>query len=195
MNDQRTAYPGRAPKKYPKPDLHGRVRWCDIPYKDVNRAIKFFTDVFDWNFNDAPNAYPNGDPGKRFIWGTTGPSQPGTEAAVPGFVNVALIHPETHNYLGNFFADINVDLSDTDVRVGGIMEVHMDEPISKTLEKVKEWGGEVVWVDPQSLKDELESANWLMSAIIKDPSGNQWNIWRCPASRTWEEPEAGYDKE
>ena len=33
------------------------------------------------------------------------------------------------------------------------------------------------------------------SLTVADPNGNTLNLWRCPSSRTWDEAEAGYDKD
>ncbi|MDO4543586.1 MAG: hypothetical protein Q4C01_03445 [Clostridia bacterium] len=193
MNDKNQAYPNRPPKKYPNPDLHGRVRWCNIPYENINRAIKFFTDVFDWDFVDTSAAPPGGNYDKRFLYGASGPSQPGREGSVPGYVNFSLLSPDLAKYYGLFFDDINHP--DGTTKVGALMEVHMDEPITVTLDKVVKYGGKVVKVDEAALRDDLEAANWSMSAVISDPNGHLFNLWRCPSSRTWEEPEAGYDKD
>lgn len=46
-------YPYRPPKKYPKKDLHGRVRFGRIFYHDLPRAQKFFVNVFGWDMIDA----------------------------------------------------------------------------------------------------------------------------------------------
>ena len=43
------------------------------------------------------------------------------------------------------------------------------------------------------LPEEVEG--WAASCFAKDPSGNELFLWKCPPSRTWEEPEAGYDEE
>ena len=178
MNDKRSAYPGRPPKKYPKPDLHGRVRWVSIPYYELDRAIKFYADVFGWNFVDAAAGVNAPDPSRRYVYGTTGPSQPGTEGNVPGFINFSLVYHE--------------DLGD---QMKVTAEVHMDESIRTTLDKVEEYGGKVLSVTDSALEDGLQVANWNMSATIEDPDGNTWHLWRVPGSRTWEEPETGYDKE
>lgn len=44
-----------------------RVSWFDIPADDIDRAQKFYRDVFDWNFNkwDGPMEYYMADTGKE----------------------------------------------------------------------------------------------------------------------------------
>ena len=76
-----------------------------------------------------------------------------------------------------------------------MMEVHMDEPITNTLDKVVALGGKVLHCTQSAASDGNEDANWLSGADIEDPAGHKIFLWKCPASRTWEEPEAGYDKE
>ena len=40
-----------------------------------------------------------------------------------------------------------------------------------------------------------QTEGWTSSAYVNDPSGNRLYLWKCPTSRTWEEPEAAYDQE
>lgn len=44
-----------------------RVSWFDIPADDIDRAQKFYRDVFDWKFNkwDGPMEYYMVDTGKE----------------------------------------------------------------------------------------------------------------------------------
>ena len=37
--------------------------------------------------------------------------------------------------------------------------------------------------------------DWAEVATVEDPAGNRLLLWKCPDSRTWEEPETDYDRE
>ena len=56
-----------------------------------------------------------------------------------------------------------------------MMEVEMDVSLQETLDRVVEKGGKII--------------------DSKGEAGNRLLLWRCPDSRTWEEPETDYDKE
>lgn len=169
-------YPYRPPKKYPRKDLHGRVRFGRIFYHDLPRAQKFFVNVFGWDMIDAVILGID-DYEHRPLFVATGPSQVGYEGLVPGLMNTRLYYDDTGDNKPFF-----------------MMEVHMDEPITRTLEKVEAYGGKVIGFN-KSAADGNEDANWFSGAYIQDPAGHKIYLWKCPASRTWEEPEAGYDKE
>lgn len=177
MNDKLQAYPNRPPKKYPQKDLHGRVRFGRIFYRDVGRAERFFKEVFGWDMIDAAilgwDSYEH-----RTLFVATGPSQTGYEGLVPGLMNTRLMYDPTGDEKPFF-----------------MMEVHMDEPIKTTLDKVVAYGGEVIGYNQSANDDKNEDANWFSGAYIKDPAGHKIFLWKCPASRTWEEPEADYDKD
>jgi hypothetical protein len=68
-------------------------------------------------------------------------------------------------------------------------EVHMDRPLADTIREMVAAGGSYEGELPE------EAEGWAGQAFVKDPSGNILLLWKCPPSRTWEEPEAGYDKE
>lgn len=114
----------------------------------------------------------------RPLFVATGPSQVGYEGLVPGLMNTRLYYDDTG-----------------DNRPFFMMEVHMDEPITNTLNKVKAYGGKVIGFNKTAGDEGNEDANWFSGAYIEDPAGHKIFLWKCPASRTWEEPEAGYDKE
>ena len=69
------------------------------------------------------------------------------------------------------------------------MEIHMDRPVAETVQQMIDYGATLIGDLPK------ESDGWVSQAFIKDPSGNEFKLWKCPPSRTWEEPEAGYDKD
>ena len=69
-----------------------------------------------------------------------------------------------------------------------MMEVSMDVPLEETLKSVEVAGGKIIYGN--------DNANdWAECAMVEDPAGNRLLLWKCPDSRTWEEPEADYDKE
>jgi predicted enzyme related to lactoylglutathione lyase len=70
------------------------------------------------------------------------------------------------------------------------MEVHMDVPFAETLADIEAHGGTVIGDRPKDATDD-----WVTSADLRDPAGNLLNVWKCPPSRTWDEPEADYDKD
>ena len=119
-------YPYRPPKKYPQKDLHGRVRFGRIFYHDFERAQKFFVNVFGWDMIDAVILGID-DYEHRPLFVATGPSQIGYEGLIPGHMNTRLYHDATG-----------------DERPFFMMEVHMDEPITNTLDKVVAFGGKVI---------------------------------------------------
>ena len=170
-------YPYRPPKKYPQKDLHGRVRFGRIYYHDFKRAQKFFVNVFGWDMIDAVILGID-DYEHRPLFVATGPSQIGYEGLIPGHMNTRLYHDSTGEEKPFF-----------------MMEVHMDEPITNTLDKVVAYGGKILGYNQSAADDGNEDANWFSGAYIEDPAGHKIYLWKCPASRTWEEPEAGYDKE
>ena len=167
-------YP-RAPKRYPKKDLHGRVRFLGISYKDFKRFQKFYVNVFGWDMFELPEAAGGKKPGgeEPAVLIATGPSQVDWEGIIPGHMNLMAHHAE-----GEQLDDMTL-----------IMEIHMDEPIACSVNRAVEHGGSVVGEIPE------EKDNWTNSVIIKDSFGNLLSLGRCPSSRTWDEAEAGYDKD
>ncbi len=167
-------YPYRIPKKYPKKDLHGRVRMLLMSYHDFARFQKFWVDLFGWDMFALPEAAGGtkpGDPNPSLLV-ATGPSYETWEGVVPGHMN-AMVHHAKGELEPISFA----------------LEIHMDEPIMNTVNDVICHGGELIGEEP------VEVEGWVAQCCVKDPSGNILSLGKCPSSRTWDEAEAGYDKD
>lgn len=169
-------YPGRGPKKYPRKDLHGRVRFMNLTYTDFERFQKFWVDLFGWDMFELPvpaGGKPAGSDAPSVLI-ATGPSYETWEGVVPGHMN-AMAHHRAEGV----------------APVSFMMEIHMDEPITNTAEAVVAHNGSVVGDVPE------EKEGWGEGGLftIKDPNGNEFSLWKCPSSRTWDEAEAGYDKD
>lgn len=176
MAEKESKYPYRTPKKYPKKDLHGRPRFGQMQYKDFKRFQKFWVDMFGWDMFELPEAAGGKKPGSDTpsVLIATGPSYETWEAVVPGHMNIMA------SYAGE----------ESEIKkVNFMMEIHMDEPVKMTADDVVRHGGSVVGEIPE------EKEGWSTSLTISDPNGNAWSLWRCPSSRTWDEAEAGYDKD
>lgn len=167
-------YPYHAPKKYPKKDLHGRVRMLMMQYKDFKRFQKFYVNVFGWDMFELPEAAGGAKKGsdKPSLLIATGPSYETWEGLNPGHMNVMVSQAE---------GDVNTPFPS--------MEVHMDEPFANTINNVTAHGGKLIGDMP------AERDDWMVMAQVHDPSGNLLSLGKCPSSRTWEEPEAGYDQD
>ena len=164
-------YPSRPPKKYPKKSLHGRVRGLMIPYEDYARARMFYYNVFGWDAIRVPQGIFIEDSDERpHVMCATGPSQPSWEAATPGHVWVQLCAKERVPKPQVF------------------MEVSMDVPLEQTVKTLTDKGWRVI--DRTAI-----DGDWADFIVVEDPDGNRELLWKCPDSRTWEEPEAGYDKD
>ena len=174
MAEKNDKYPYRAPKKYPKKSLHGRIRFGQLAYHDFERFQRFYVNVFGWDMFELPEAAGGKKKGcdKPSLLIATGPSYETWEGLNPGHMN-----------MGAHYAEI---VPETPVFSG---ECHMDRPISETADEIVRHGGSIVGEIPE------EKDGWSCTLIAADPSGNILPLWKCPSSRTWEEPEAGYDKE
>ena len=174
MAESVSKYPYRAPKKYPNKDLHGRVRFGYISYKDFKRFQKFWVDLFGWDMFELPEAAGGKEPGSDTpsVLIATGPSYETWEGVVPGHMNFQAAYAEGELEPVHY-----------------MMEIHMDEPVKCTADKVVQYGGAVVGEIPE------EKDGWSTSLTVSDPDGNVLGLWRCPSSRTWDEAEAGYDKD
>ena len=175
MAEKTNTYPYRAPKKYPKKDLHGRPRFLLLSYKDFKRFQKFYVNVFGWDMFELPEAAGGAKKGsaRPSLLVATGPSYETWEGLNPGHMN-CIVAP-----------------SDEKVLPPPILmaEIHMDRPVAETVQQMIDYGATLIGDLPK------ESDGWVSQAFINDPSGNEFKLWKCPPSRTWEEPEAGYDKD
>lgn len=174
MTEIKHQYPYRAPKKYPKKDLHGRVRMLMMQYRDFKRFQNFYVNVFGWDLFELPEAAGGAKKGsnKPSLLIATGPSYETWEGLTPGHMNVMAFHTD-----------------DEPLQPYPSMEVHMDQPYAVTADEVILAGGTLLGELPPDRDD------WMVTARFLDPSGNLLMLGKCPSSRTWEEPEAGYDRE
>lgn len=164
----------RAPKKYEKKSLHGRVRYGQLCYNDFKRFQSFYVNVFGWDMFELPEAVggvKKGSDNPSLII-ATGPSYETWEGLNPGHMNMSANFAEGKNGAPAF-----------------MMECHMDRPLKVTAQEIIDHGGSLAGEIPE------EQDGWSSSLVVKDPSGNVLPMWKCPSSRTWEEPEAGYDKD
>ncbi len=169
-----TTYPYRTPKKYPKKDLHGRARIMTLFYKDFKRFQNFYVNVLGWDMIELPVPAGGQEPGsdKPSVLIATGPSYETYEGVVPGHMNAIAHYAQEELPKPMIF-----------------MEVHGGHPIADTIHDVIAHGGRIVGDEPS------DAEGWVTSAHIEDPSGNVLQLWRPGNSRTWDEPETGYDKE
>lgn len=173
--------PGRLPKKFTAKDLHGRTRCYVMSYKERDRFIRFYTTLFKWDMIEAPEAASGvkpGDPHPMLIC-ATGPSQPDYEGAVAGHMTMFVHHAPEELFTP-----------------GPFMEIHMDQPLDETLKMITDNGGKIITDKKRSaFAKEPTDEGWLVTAVAEDPAGNLLYLWKCPPSRTWEEPETDYDRE
>lgn len=164
------AMPTRPPKKFPQKSLHGRTRFALVTYDDFKNFQEFYVNVFGWDMFETPVAAGGktpGDPQPNCLV-ATGPSYETWEGVVPGHMNCMA--------------------EQSGARFSMFTECHMDRPIAVTAQEVIDNGGAVVGDMP------TDSEGWMSQCLITDPCGNTHKLWKCPDSRTWEEPEAGYDE-
>ncbi len=169
------SFPNRPPKKFTEKSLHGRTRFALTNYNDFRTFQRFYTNVFGWDMFEVPVASGGktpGDPQPNLLV-ATGPSYETWEGVVPGHMNCMAGQSE----------------SGKPEPFSMFTECHMDRPILETIREVLENGGSVVGEMPTG-----DSEGWLSQVMIADPCGNVHKLWKCPDSRTWEEPEAGYDE-
>lgn len=168
-------YPYRPPKKYPKKDLHGRPRVVMIQYKDFKRFQNFYVNVFGWDMFELPETAGGAKKGSEFptLVAATGPSYETWEGLNPGHMNCMVSHAT-----GDKVATPTL-----------FTEVHMDRPLAETIREMTAAGGSYDGELPE------ETEGWASQAFVKDPSANTLYLWKCPPSRTWEEPECGYDRD
>ena len=182
MSEKTDKYPYRAPKKYPKKDLHGRPRVMQMQYADFKRFQKFYVNVFGWDMIEMPEAasgIPAGDPNPALLV-ATGPAQYDYEGVTPGHMNLCA-RPAYEGHLE---------------KIGPWTEIEMDAPLEETIKKMTDHGGKLILDKKVSsfakpLDDSKQS--WEIHAVIEDPAGNHLYLWKCPSSRTWDELETEYD--
>ena len=175
MAEKNDKYPYRTPKKYPKKDLHGRPRVMQMQYADFKRFQKFYVNVFGWDMFELPETAGGNKKGSDAptVVCATGPSYETWEGLNPGHMNCTVSKaPDGKVGVPTIF-----------------MEIHMDRPVADTVKEIVEYGGSYDGEFPEEVE------GWAASCFAKDPSGNELFLWKCPPSRTWEEPEAGYDEE
>ncbi len=174
--------PGRPPKKFTQKSLHGRTRVYVYTYKELRRYQTFCINVFGWDMIEMPEAVSHikpGDPHPALIVGT-GPCQPDYEGAIPGHMNLMVFWTP-----------------DELAKPGPYMEISMDRPLTDTLADIEKYGGRIITNKKESFlaRTPVDEDSWEPTCVAADSAGNYLYLWKCPSSRTWEEPETGYDKE
>jgi predicted enzyme related to lactoylglutathione lyase len=176
MTDTSTTVPfPRPPKRFPARDLHGRVRTAMLTYQDRERFKRFCSNVFGWDMFVLPSTAGGADMASEnpSLVLATGPAYETWEGIVPGHMTAQAHHDPTGEGHPGLF-----------------MEIHMDRPISETVATIEALGGTVIGERPDDDRDD-----WNSMVTVADPSGNILTLWKCPSSRTWDEPESGYDKD
>lgn len=164
-------YPGRPPKKFPEQDLHGRLRFGNMYYRDFRRWQKFWVDLFGWDMIELPGSAGGKAEGAEnpTLICATGPSYYDYEGLVPGHMNTMAAYTEEETVPSFEF----------------ILEIRMTEPATVTSNKILAAGGTKI--------DEVpEADNWASMFYIGDPFGNILKLWKCPDTRTWTDPESGW---
>lgn len=165
---------GRAPKRYPRRSLHGRVRGISLPYDDDERMRKFYIEVFDWDFYRMPPYFFGEE--YNVYWAATGPTQASWESSMPGHITATFVPRELSD---KSYLWLEVD--------------SCREAVEMTLAA----GGKLISGRTDG-KDWDESVgesggDWANMAVVEDYQGNRLLFWQCPGSRTWEEPESIHD--
>ncbi len=179
MEGQKALYPNpaRPPKKYPQKDLHGRVRGGSLYYRDFRRFQSFCINVFGWDMFEAPESVGGEKAGSEHptLLIATGPSQYDYEGLTGGHILIS----------GRWAPDGALPSI--------MMEMHSDPDIdpSDTLREIAEHGGRVLFDNSK----EPGIQPWARAFIVEDPCGNKLNLWKCSASRTWDELETQRDAE
>lgn len=164
-------YIGRPPKKFPEKDLHGRLRFGTMYYKDFRRWQKFWVDLFGWDMIELPGSAGGKTEGAENpnVIIATGPSYYDYEALVPGHMNLMAMYTE----------------QETVPDIDFIIEIHMTESPRFTVDKIVALGGKLLGEIP-------ETDNWASMFPVSDPFGNVYKLWKCPDTRTWTDPESGW---
>lgn len=185
MSELKTTYPNpnRPPKKFTEKSLHGRTRGWVMTYKDLHSFMKFYINVFGWDFIEMPEAASGVPAGSEHpsLLIATGPAQYDYEGATPGHIN-GFVH----------WAPNEIE------KQGPFMEIHMDRPLEKTIQDIIDHGGKLILdKDKSALAKPLDDSkqSWEVHSVIEDPAGNYIYLWKVPSSRTWDELETEYDHE
>jgi predicted enzyme related to lactoylglutathione lyase len=170
-----SVYSQRPPKRFTAQDLHGRTRFAQITYTDLERFKRFYTSVFGWDMFVLPSTAGGVDQesAEPSLLIATGPSYETYEAFIPGHMN-AMAHYDPTG----------------EAEPGLFMEVHHDRPLKDTIAEIVAHGGRLVGDPP------VDDDNWSSGAKVEDPAGNVLHLWKATSSRNWEEtPEADWDKD
>lgn len=165
------AYPGRPPKKFPEKDLHGRLRFATMYYKDFRRWQKFWIDLFGWDMIELPGSAGGKEEGAENpnLIVATGPSYYDYEGLVPGHMNLMGMYSDQETV--------------PDVEL--LLEIRMTESPKVTVDKILALGGKLLGEIP-------DADNWASMFPVEDPFGNVYKLWKCPDTRTWTDPESGW---
>jgi predicted enzyme related to lactoylglutathione lyase len=152
------------------------VRYAQLIYRDLDHFKRFCVNVFGWDMFVTPASVTGGDSDAANppLLIATGPSYETWEGFIPGHMN----------------AGANYDPSGK-APPGMMMEIHMDAPVAQTLALVEARGGAVTGGGDGP----GDADDWVSGATVADPAGNLLHLWKCPGSRTWEEPETDYDRD
>lgn len=173
--------PDRPPKKFTKKSLHGRTRYVFTFYQDLKRLMTFYYELFGFDWIEGPQAFsglPEGSEKPVLIIGT-GPTQPDGEGSVPGHMN---FNPAP----GGRECDVT----------GLFTEIDMERDLDEMLDEMVAHGGKILTDSSKNFyaKEPIHGESWEVTAVMVDPAGNYFYLWKCPSSRTWEEPETGWDQ-
>ena len=151
MAEKTNVYPYRAPKKYPKKSLHGRIRFGQLPYKDFKRFQRFYVNVFGWDMFELPEAAGGVKKGsdKPSLLIATGPSYETWEGLNPGHMNMGAHYAEHEENQVVFMA-----------------ECHMDRPLKETAREIIEHGGSIVGEVPEE-KRRMEQYSYCERSVGK----------------------------
>ena len=67
-----------------------------------------------------------------------------------------------------------------------VIEIRMTESPKVTVDKIVALGGKLIGELP-------EKDTWSSAFPVADPFGNIYTLWKVPPTRTWTDPESGYE--
>ena len=143
--------------------------------------MTFYYELFGFDWIEGPQAFsglPEGSEKPVLIIGT-GPTQPDGEGSVPGHMN---FNPAP----GGRECDVT----------GLFTEIDMDRDLDEMLSEMEAHGGKILTDSSKNFyaKEPIHGESWEVTAVLVDPAGNDFYLWKCPSSRSWEEPETGWDQ-